>query len=186
MSSKDSFSVTLLVEGNYEIWCTMMEAVLIAKELWDVVGPPEQELVAKGVKAVQAKEVKKQTAHVKIIPQLPFVAGMDDPHQVWTELKSIHRSSTVNSILSLHCRFFRMVKSESETTQSWISCVHAAGIQLSHTTSPVTDLDIILVITEGLSNEYCPITTLLDGLPPKELAISTVISRIMGFETQLT
>ena len=53
-SSKDLFSVAPLqvVEGNYKIWHTMVEAVLIAKELWDVVGPPEQELVAKGVKAV--------------------------------------------------------------------------------------------------------------------------------------
>ena len=60
----DSFSarVLSLVEGNYEAWRIVMEAVLVAQDLWDYVGPEKPDLVAKGPKAMQAREMKKLLA----------------------------------------------------------------------------------------------------------------------------
>lgn len=81
--------------------------------------------------------------------QIPFIVGLEDPREIWNTLESAHRSAAVNSVL-LHCRcFFRLTKSESESTLAWIGCVRAASVELSNTPAPVTDLNIILVITDG-------------------------------------
>jgi gag-polypeptide of LTR copia-type/Zinc knuckle len=179
-----------LIEGNYEQWRTLMEATLVAGDLWAVVGPEDEELVYKGVKGEKEKKKKQQQARAKIVleldpSQLPFVTGLEDPREMWAILESIHRSASVNSILSLRRHFFRMTKSETETTMSWISRVRAQALELTHTPCPVSDLDIILVITDGLPSTFETVVSSLDGLPFSKLTIPNVINRIMGHEAHI-
>jgi hypothetical protein len=78
-----------------------------------------------------------------------------------------------------------MIKSETETTMSWISRVHAQALELTHTPCPVSDLDIILVITDGLPSTFETVVSSLDGLPFSKLTIPNVINRIMGHEAHI-
>ena len=144
----------------------------------------------KGPKAVQAFEKKKQLAMSKIVlslapSQLSFVAGLENPREIWKEIESLHRSSSINSILSLRRRFLHMSKSPTETVMDWITRVQAAAFELENTPYPVSDLDLILVLTDGLPLEYEPLRTVLDTLPVTDLTPHNVIIRIQSHETLL-
>ncbi|KAF7795441.1 hypothetical protein EIP86_006599 [Pleurotus ostreatoroseus] len=78
-----------------------------------------------------------------------------------------------------------MRKLEAETTLNFISRVRRAAHELSNTPAPVAELDQILVITDGLPEEYSTVVTALDNLPFSELKMQNVITRITGREAQL-
>lgn len=183
--------VVPLVEGNYEVWRIQMTAVLIAAELWDVVRPSKEVVdLPRGLKGVQAQQKKRELARSRLTlaieaSQLPFVMGMEDPRVMWEALEQVHRSSSVNSALSLRRSFLRMHKAENETVLGWISRVRSRALELSHTPCPATTIDIVLVMTEGLPPEYAPVTTQLDSLPIDALTVTAVTTRIVGFEAQL-
>ncbi|RDX45144.1 hypothetical protein OH76DRAFT_1297383, partial [Lentinus brumalis] len=99
-------------------------------------------------------------------------------------LEQVHRSSSVNSALSLRRSFLRMVKTEGESAISWIGRVRSRALELSHTPCPATVVDTILVITEGLPLQYAPVLTQLESLPFDSLTIKDVTTRITGFEAQ--
>ena len=96
-------TIPKLIEGSYEEWAMLMEATLIAMELWVVVGPEEEETVPKGPKGLRERKTKQQQARAKIVlsvdtSQLSFIAGLEDPRKIWTTLRDIHRSQSVNSV----------------------------------------------------------------------------------------
>lgn len=167
-----------------------MEAMLIAADVWEVVGPVNPNIGYKGAKGVKEKERKMQQARGKIVleldlSQLAFIAGLEDPREIWNTLEVIHRSASVNSVLALRRRFFRLTKDESESTMLWISRVRARAFELSHTPCPVSDIDTILVITDGLPPGYSTVVSALDALPFQEITMPTVIGRIMGHEAHI-
>jgi len=169
----------------------MMSAYLKSQDLWEVVGPEVEDLVAKGVKGVAAKEKKKQIALAKITmcvdsSQLPFFQGSEDPRDVWNLLEFIHRSGSINSILSLRRRFFRMSMHDTESAMQWISRVQKAAMELQHTPVPIALIDVILVISDGLPPSYDPVITALDTLEYSQLTLPLVISRVIGHESKLT
>jgi len=121
----------------------MMSAYLKSQDLWEVVGPEVEDLVAKGVKGVAAKEKKKQIALAKITmcvdsSQLPFFQGSEDPRDVWNLLEFIHRSGSINSILSLRRRFFRMSMHDTESLSPLPSSMSFSSFQMvcRHHTTP--------------------------------------------------
>ncbi|TFY79129.1 hypothetical protein EWM64_g4882 [Hericium alpestre] len=76
--------VDKLKEGNYVQWRTIMEALLIAADLWEVVGPEVSGLVPRGVKAVQVRE-KKEAANAELAACSPVSMQMPcAPGKRWT------------------------------------------------------------------------------------------------------
>lgn len=188
MSAK--YEGTKLLEGTFEEWSTVLEAVLTAKDLWDVVGPQEDEPVYRGPKGQKERQHKVVQAKACIIlsldaSQLPLVQGITDPRVMWNTLRGVHRSRSVNSILSLRRRFFHMRKRDDETTLAFITRVRRAANELSETPAPVSEIDQIIVITDGLPSDYATVITALDNLPFAELSMSGVMQRIAGRESQL-
>ncbi|KAJ3481157.1 hypothetical protein NLI96_g7857 [Meripilus lineatus] len=168
----------------------LMHMVLIAADLWDVVGPEVVPFGPKESKVVQAFEKKKQLAMSKIVlsltpSQLSFIAGLENPHEIWKKIKSLHRSLSINSILSLYCHFLHISKSPTKTVIDWITQVQAATFELENTPYPVSDLDPILVLTDSLSLKYEALRTVLDTLPITDLIPHNVIIRIQSHETLL-
>lgn len=179
-----------LIEGNYEQWRILMESTLIAGDLWEVVGPEALTLAPRGPKAVRAQEKKMEQARAKIVlnidlGQLSFISGLENPRDIWLALEGVHRSASVNSVLSLRRRFLRMTMRNSESIMTWISRVRASAGELSHTPCPVSDIDIILVITDGLPPSFATVVSALDNLPIPELNIPNVVNRIYGRAAQI-
>jgi hypothetical protein len=56
-----------LIEGSYEHWRCLMEATLIAADLWEVIGPEDPERVNTGAKGAREKMKKMQQARAKIV-----------------------------------------------------------------------------------------------------------------------
>ncbi|GBE86485.1 hypothetical protein SCP_0903640 [Sparassis crispa] len=82
MSEHDSH-ILKLIKGNYQ-WSALMKAHLVAADLWEVVGPEEEELIARGPKGVAVKKKKREQAYWKILmnlspSQMAFVLGSENP-----------------------------------------------------------------------------------------------------------
>lgn len=187
----DKNHLPLLKEGNYVEWRARVKAYLVGADLWEVVGPEKDEVVAKGVKGVAAKKKKNELAYSKILEtlsssQMAYVLGTENPREAWGLLEEVHRSSSVNSILALRRRFFRMMKDESESIITWIARVRTAALELKYTDHPVSELDIIMVVTDGLDSEiFGDVVSALDALPAKDIKMSDVTTRLLGKEAML-
>jgi hypothetical protein len=86
-----------LNEMNYGTWKMLMKALLVRKQLWDVVAGIESNLggspnlkAAKGLRKSQAEACAEIILHVKV-SQLLFIADKD-PKVVWDYLESIHQA----------------------------------------------------------------------------------------------
>ena len=176
----------VLVEGNYVAWSALLRAHLVGAELWEAVGP-ESEFSPKGPKTSKKKREQAYSRILETIsePQLAYVLGTDDPREAWMLLEEAHCSTSVNSILSLRRGFFRMTKTETESIMLWISRVRTAALELSRTDHPITELDQVMVITDGLPDEYAHVVSALDALPVAEIRLRDVMTRISGAEAQL-
>lgn len=167
-----------------------MEAILTALDFWDVVGPEEEELTPKGPKAVAEKKKRQRMARARMVlyldtTQLPFVEDLEDPRQVWLTLQEMHRSSSMNSLLTSHARFQNMQMTPDESVLTYISRVRRAALEMKTSPVPIREFDQILKITAGLPQSYAPIIRHLNQLKYEEISMSTVIGLLVSHEDHL-
>ena len=97
-----------LNEKNYPDWHSIMEALLIEKDLWDVVDETEaQPLGLANLKAVRAFVKKQQVTWANIIlhieaSQLPH-AHYDNLKEIWENLEQVHCACGFATCLALCC-----------------------------------------------------------------------------------
>ena len=195
-----------LNESNYDTWSLVMKALLIRKDLWDVVdGSEPRPMGSINSKAVRAYVKKLQLAHAEIIlniepDQHPHVQE-GDASEIWESLRKVHTAHGFASQLSIHCRLLSMTKSEGQTMQAWIAAVKHIAYHLNQTSVPsdvVLDKqlrnwirareeeDIILTLTTGLGQEYEKLVITLDATPREQLTLDFVISWLLNEELHQT
>lgn len=190
MSDK-ALAFASLDETNYHEWAFFMEAVLIRKDLFEVVdGSVTQPLGSPNSKAVKAFLHKQKLARAEIIlrispSQLPHVRD-PDPKVIWDNLRALHQSRGFASRLSLRRRFITMKKTDTQSIQSWVADVRRTAFQLSEIAVTVPDEDIILVLTAGLPPSYESFIISLDAVSPDSLTLDSVVSRLLNEEARQT
>jgi hypothetical protein len=178
-----------LNEKNYPNWRYMMEALLVEKDLWDVVdGTEARPLGSVNTKAVRAFVKKQQVARAKIIlhieaSQLPH-ARYDDPKEIWENLEQVHRARGFATRLALRRQFLYMQKHEDQVMNAWISDVKNAAFHLESSGVAIIDEDIILALTAGLPESYSTFIVTLDNLSADDLTLSNVITRLLNEEVR--
>ena len=78
-----------------------------------------------------------------------------------------------------------MHKRQDKLIILWIARVRKAAFELDPTPAPISELDQILVITDGLPDEYAPVVSKLDDVLFMQLNLRDVITQITGREAQL-
>jgi hypothetical protein len=177
-----------LNEMNYGTWKMLMKALLVRKQLWDVVagiesnpgGSPNSK-AAKGFRKRQAEACAEIILHVEV-SQLSFIAD-EDPKVVWDYLESIHQARGMATRLTLRRKFFRMQKPEGPM-QLFVAEVRRVAFQLKEIGCEVDDEDIILVLTGGLPSYYNNFVVTLDSTPPENLTVDYVITRLLNEESR--
>ena len=176
-----------LNETNYNDWRYVMAALLVEKDLWDVVdGTETQPAGSVNSKAVRAFAKKQQLAHTKIIlnidkSQLPHTR-YDDPKEIWESLQKVHQARGFATCLSLCRHFLYMRKCDDQPMVSWISDVKNAAFQLEATGVTIIDEDVILALTEGLPESYSTFIVALDSIPADDLTLDIIITRLLNEE----
>ena len=90
-------SVTKLNEENYGDWSMMMEAVLVRKQLWDIVNGEKMRPMGSDNSAAVKNFTRKQAeARAELVltvenSQLPHLRNAD-PAKIWEDLKNIHEA----------------------------------------------------------------------------------------------
>ena len=126
-----------LNEQNYGDWSMMMEAVLVRKQLWDIVNGEKTRLIGSENSAPVKSFIRKQAeARAKLVLaveslQLPHLHSLD-PAKIWEDLKNIHEARGLTSRLTLHHKFLWLSKAEDQPMQNWIAIVRHNSI-LSYT-----------------------------------------------------
>src|SRR5882724_111700 len=178
-----------LNDANYADWRYMMAATLVEKDLWDVVdGSLTRPIGSPNHKAVKTFVKKQQLACAKIIlsieaSQLPHTCH-DDPKVIWDSLQKVHRARGFATHLSLHHCFLYMRKRDDQPVVSWVSDVKRAAFQLEAAGVSMIDEDIILALTKGLPESFLTFIVTLDSLPPSELTLDNIITRLLNEEVQ--
>jgi len=180
-----------LNDANYVDWHYMMAATLIEKDLWDVVDSSLTRPVSSpNHKAMKTFVKKQQLAHAKIIlsieaSQLPHTRH-DDPKAIWDSLQKVHWACGFATHLSLRRCFLYMCKQDDQPVVSWVSDIKKTAFQLEATGIPTIDEDIILALTEGLPESFSAFIIALDSLPPRELTLDNVVTRLLNEEVRQT
>jgi hypothetical protein len=178
-----------LNETNYPDWRYTMEALLVEKDLWDVVDGSELRPHGSiNSKPVRTFTKKQHLARTKIIlniekSQLPHT-HYDDPKEIWESLEKIHRARGFATQLALRRRFLYMRKHDDQPMSSWISNVKNAAFQLESAGVPVIDEDIILALTEGLPDTFSTLIVALDSIPPHDLDLTSIVTRLLNEEVR--
>jgi hypothetical protein len=183
----DSFAK--LDGNNYFEWKMLMEATLIRRGLMEYVdGTKTTPLGSPNSKAVKDFLRKQAEARAEIVlhvetSQLSHVRDRN-PAVIWTTLETVHRARGFATRLMLRRKFIMLKKSNDMTMQAWIAHVRCVAFQLEEINVSISDEDLILVLTVGLSPSYENFIVTLDSTPPDELTLDYVIARLMNEEAR--
>jgi hypothetical protein len=178
-----------LNDSNWGTWKMLMKALLVRKNLWEVVDgsevtPVPTNLNAKAIRAFkkkQAEALAEIILHVEVA-QLSFIQD-DDPGIVWDALAAVHQARGMATRLTLRRRFWRLEKPEGPM-QNFIAETRRLANQLADIGVTVYDEDIILVLTGGLPASYEHFVVSLDSTPVPQLTLDYVITRLLNEETR--
>jgi gag-polypeptide of LTR copia-type/Domain of unknown function (DUF4219)/Zinc knuckle len=195
MSEDRDLTFAPLTDGNYAEWEIRMEADLVDKGLWEyvfteVVKPEGDTNSAK--KAIAEYEMKLRQARARMIRrvtagQLPHMKD-PDPRNVWTELQRVHRAGGFGSKLAMRRRFInaKMKLDDSreiaESMASWIGRVKGMRFELEAVGVNMTDEDVILVLTNGLPENYNQFVITLDAARPADITLENVVAQLANEE----
>ena len=189
MAENSKNSVMKLNEINYADWSMMMEAVLVRKQLWDVVNGEKTKPMGSENSSVVKSFIRKQAeARAELVlavesSQLPHLRNAD-PSKIWEDLKNIHKARGFASRLALCRKFLWLSKGEEQPMQTWIAEVKHTRFHLTQIGVEVSDKDFILVLTQGLPAAYETFVVSLDATDPSLLTSEHVISRLLNEEAR--
>ena len=177
-----------LNDSNWGQWRMLMKALLVKKNVWEVVdgsetlptGSPNSKPVC-AFRRKQAEALAEITLHVGL-PQLSFIRD-DDPAIVWNALATVHQARGMATRLALRRSFLRLQKTDGPM-QNFISEARRIALQLTEIGIAVDDEDIILVLTGGLPSTYENFVITLDSTPTSQLTLDYVISRLLNEEAR--
>jgi len=178
-----------LNDSNWGVWKMLMKALLVRKNLWDImdgseVMPAPINLNAKAIRAFkkkQAEALAEIILHVEVA-QLSFIQD-DDPAVVWEALAAVHQARGMATRLTLRRRFWRLQKPEGPM-QNFIAETRRLARQLADIGVTVYDEDMILVLTGGLPPSYEHFVISLDATHATHLTLDYVITRLLNEETR--
>ena len=175
--------------SHYPDWAMQMEALLDEKELWDIVtGTEPVPTTGPNSKTMKAYVRKGKVAKAKIIlhldkSQLPH-ARLDTAKEIWDNLARIHRAHGFGTLLAMRRKFFYMVMDEEKSMEAWIASIRDIAHRLEAANFEVTDIDLIIALTQGLPDRYDPFIVSLDATPIDQLSVDSVITRLLNEESR--
>lgn len=178
-----------LNEGNYADWSMMMEALLVRKQLWEIVNGEKTRPTGSDNSAPVRAFIRKQAeARAEIVlhvesSQLPHLRN-SDPAKIWEDLKNIHQARGFASRIALRRKFLWLSKAEDQPMSNWIAEVRHTAFCLGQIGVEVSDEDFVLVLTQGLPRTYENFVVSLDATDPDLLDSEHVITRLLNEEAR--
>lgn len=174
----------------------MVEALLIKEDLWEVTYD-EAELAGKPISptgsansaAVKKWRRREQVAKAQIIlnvdpSQLPHTRS-NAPYDIWVELRRVHASHGVGTMISLRRQINELRKDESENMLAYITRAQHSFYVAEQMGLTLTETDKILALTGGLDNKYEAVIVGLDAIiSTSSLKLETVIKRLLNEESR--
>ncbi|KAL4296464.1 hypothetical protein GQ457_12G007250 [Hibiscus cannabinus] len=117
-------------------------------------------------------------------PLLPQFVGAETAAEIWSTVLRFFASRSTTTIMSLHYRL-RSLKKGDLSMRSYISQVKEICNALASSGSPISDLEKIATILNGLSIEYQPFVAVITA-SREPFTLDATISVLLDVETQLS
>jgi hypothetical protein len=83
----------------------------------------------------------------------------------------------------MHQKLFYMVMDEEKSMEAWIASVRDMAHRFEAANFEVTDIDLIIALTQGLPNHYDPFIVSLNTTPIDKLNVDSVIVCLLNEES---
>jgi hypothetical protein len=190
----EKFPVELLDVDNYATWSVKMQMLLIHKDLWETIEPPETP-AGQAAPAINARESRKALSlicmHVKdhhVTKIGSFTTALD----AWEYLKTTYQANTGARRDQLRRELLSLKKDHSEPLSKYFARARDIAMALSAIGHNPHDTDVTDAILNGLPQEYKTVRTILrlgterhtiDSLLPKLLSAEKEINKENGADS---
>jgi hypothetical protein len=173
---------------HYPDLAMQMEALLEEKELWDIVqGTEHVPNTGPNLKPMKSYIQKGKVAKAKIILHLNKSqlshAHFDTTKEIWDNLARIHCAHGFGTLLAMCQKFLYMVMDKEKSMQAWVASVWDIAHHLEAANFEVTDIDLIIALTQGLPDRYDSFIVALDATPIDQLSVDSVITHLLNEES---
>ncbi|PSS37202.1 hypothetical protein PHLCEN_2v953 [Hermanssonia centrifuga] len=183
-------TIPKLNDTNYVEWSMLIEALLVKKNLFDVVsGEESRPSGSDNTKAVKAWKRRLQEAKSELLlnielDQLSHTTRTADAHDIWESLRQVHEAHGLGTQMARRREFFTMKMKPDSPMARWIAEVRRASFLLAQIGGSVTEEDTIVVLANGLPPSYDNLVVNLDSTPADQLSLSYVVTRLLNEESR--
>ncbi|KAL4290323.1 hypothetical protein GQ457_14G010300 [Hibiscus cannabinus] len=114
---------------------------------------------------------------------LPQLVGSETAHSVWDAVTKLFSNLSTTKIMNLHCRL-RSLKKGSLSMQDYTMAIKEVCDLLATCGSPITDIEHIATILNGLPVEYEPSVAAITAIKDT-FSVDNVVSILIDAETRL-
>ncbi|THG93073.1 hypothetical protein EW026_g8058 [Hermanssonia centrifuga] len=183
-------TIPKLNDTNFVKWSILIEALLVKKNLFDVVSGEEgRPLGSDNTKAVKAWKRRLQKAKLELLlnielNQLSHTTHTADAHNIWESLQQVHEACGFGTQMARQREFFTMKIKPNLPIACWIAKVRCASFLLAQIGGSVTKEDTIVVLANGLPFSYDNLVVNLDSTPANQLSLLYVVTRLLNKESR--
>jgi len=185
--SSSTFNIEKLDGTNYEAWRKAAWAILYGNGHEEFL---TGEAVVSDFEDATAFRAAGRKAHRTLVStinysQMGLVREGETAKDLWTRLESTFRPKGFSARFEMRRGFFRMKMQPSESMSAWITRVENAVERLKGIGAVIPDDDILVVLMEGLPQEYAGIITALDTVDEDVLKLPYVKARLGNAYTRI-
>lgn len=156
--------------SNFTNWKFKMQTLLESANAWSIVIGNE----LRPGSAAQEQDWDKRETKAKVILKMsvkdnviPHIRDCKSSTDIWTTLKNLYQTQNTNRVLSLKGKLFTLKMEENESATRFIARVKDLKDRLGDIREKVSDLDLVMITLNGMTNEY---QVFISGLSAREKA----------------
>ena len=165
---------------NYEIWRVQMRCFLVHHRLWDAVR-------FEHTAAPSAADAERACALILLhVEEMHFatIQHLENADDVWKALERTCRGGTYARKLRLRRELHHIVKSSSESVQSYVARLRRVCVDLMAVGVRVTDDESIPALLAGLPAAYEMVVTVIES-SEDELTLEEVVTKLLNTEARV-
>ncbi|UYV74494.1 hypothetical protein LAZ67_11003683 [Cordylochernes scorpioides] len=187
----NSTKIEYLNDRNYAIWSMRMEALLEAKQLFEVIAnqtPIKNERDPTSIKIFEDWSRKNnETLGYMILSMSPEIAiiykGIKNARQIWNSLRERFEGETEDKAMNLFLELTKLKKQHNENIDNYITRAQGLCNQISQLGKFISERELVRYIIEGLPDNYSSISTAL--VMNRNIPIGNLRQILLDFEKKM-
>lgn len=180
---RNTYNVEPLNSNNYHMWRFRMEILLTEKEVFDMIESQldENNYATEAARIIARKADNKcKSLIVQCIEnsQIDIIRGKSTAYDMWKTFEDLYQNKGLQGQLFLKRKFMQVKLEENEDIDILIKRFDNLLCQLRASGVQVKEEDAVCQLLLSLPKTYETVVTVLENLPPKEVTLEFVKSKL--------